>query len=119
MTYVVLLDLYPPLVQPSVAERVRQRCGALCPLILSRLARLLAAFMHALRVRVLPAARIHRSLLGLALCALTAACSKAPGTGGVAAKLPPVGDQLFTLLPSSATGIHFENQLVESRDFNV
>ena len=44
-----------------------------------------------------------------------------PQNRGVAeaATLPPVGDQLFTLLPSSATGVHFENRLVETRDFNV
>ncbi|CAN5585533.1 VCBS repeat-containing protein [soil metagenome] len=48
-----------------------------------------------------------------------AGCSKAPGTAGVTAALPPVGNQLFTLLPSRATGVHFENRLVETRDFNV
>ncbi len=48
-----------------------------------------------------------------------AACSDSPGNTGVAVTLPPVGDQLFTLLPSSATGVHFENGLVETPDFNV
>jgi hypothetical protein len=50
-----------------------------------------------------------------------AACSNAPGSAGVAqaSTLPPVGDQLFTLLPANATGVHFENRLVETRDFNV
>ena len=50
-----------------------------------------------------------------------AACSNAPSSAGVAqaATLPPVGNQLFTLLPSNATSVHFENRLVETRDFNV
>ena len=45
-------------------------------------------------------------------------CLKDSGSAG-SATLPPVGHQLFTLLPSSATGVHFENQLVETPDFNV
>ena len=47
-----------------------------------------------------------------------AACSKPSGSERTTA-LPAVGHELFTLLPSSATGIRFENQLVETRDFNV
>ena len=39
--------------------------------------------------------------------------------GARAATLPVVGDQLFSLLPSTATGVHFENRLVETRDLNV
>ena len=32
---------------------------------------------------------------------------------------PPVGGALFTLLPSSYTGVNFENRLADSPDFNV
>src|SRR2546428_9685685 len=32
---------------------------------------------------------------------------------------PPLGRPLFTLLPSSYTGVHFENRLRDTRDLNV
>src|SRR6267378_2921851 len=40
------------------------------------------------------------------------------GGGGGGEALPP-DSHLFTLLPSSYTGVHFENRLTESADFNV
>jgi hypothetical protein len=47
---------------------------------------------------------------------LVAACSGAKANGSH----PPAADgRLFTLLPSSYTGVRFENRLTESRDFNV
>ena len=30
-----------------------------------------------------------------------------------------MGQTLFTLLPSSYTGVHFENRLTDTRDLNV
>src|SRR4051794_25342503 len=75
--------------------------------------------MQALHFRSSLPPRFRRSLVGPWLCAGMAACSNAPASGGVGAPMPPVGDQLFTLLPSNATGVHFENTLVETRDFNV
>src|SRR3989441_33777 len=33
--------------------------------------------------------------------------------------LPPVGGRLFTLLPSSYTGVRFENRLTDTRELNV
>jgi len=32
---------------------------------------------------------------------------------------PPLDRHLFTLLPSSYTGVHFENRLRDTRDLNV
>jgi hypothetical protein len=32
---------------------------------------------------------------------------------------PPVGDQLFTVLPPTYTGVHFENRLEETNELNV
>ncbi len=34
-------------------------------------------------------------------------------------ELPPVGDQLFSLMPNAATGLEFTNQLQYDQDFNV
>jgi len=55
----------------------------------------------------------------LLLFLLVAACS---GDAARDTALPPPPSRdgpLFTLLPSSYTGVHFENQLTETRDFNV
>ena len=46
---------------------------------------------------------------------LLAACSGAAGS----AKAPPADGRLFTLLPSSYTGVRFENRLADTRDLNV
>ncbi|HKE92458.1 MAG TPA: VCBS repeat-containing protein [Gemmatimonadales bacterium] len=54
------------------------------------------------------------------LCVLTAAlwvgCS---GVERPPASAPPVSGRLFTLLPSSYTGVRFENRLNDTRDLNV
>src|SRR5690242_10873532 len=49
------------------------------------------------------------------------ACSGAAESAGVAKRgeLPKAGAELFSRLPSSATGIRFENRLVSTPDFNV
>ena len=54
----------------------------------------------------------------LFLLAVIAACS---GPQRDAAKPPPpaADGRLFTLLPSSYTGVHFENHLTDTRDLNV
>jgi hypothetical protein len=55
------------------------------------------------------------------VCVL-AACSgsdKKQDTATRDAKAPDVGGHLFTLLPSSYTGVRFENRLQDSPDFNV
>jgi enediyne biosynthesis protein E4 len=46
---------------------------------------------------------------------LLAACSGAAGS----AEAPAAGGRLFTLLPSSVTGVRFENRLTETRELNV
>src|SRR3989454_10051872 len=53
---------------------------------------------------------------------LLAGCSGAKGSANEAplAGEPPAADgRLFTLLPSSYTGVRFENRLTETRDLNV
>ncbi len=53
--------------------------------------------------------------LFLALAGLTAACGDRPGGGQ-----PPVtGEALFTRLPSSYTGVRFENHIEDRPEFNV
>jgi enediyne biosynthesis protein E4 len=54
------------------------------------------------------------------LC-LAASCSGADGSARdvVMAGAPDPGGRLFTRLPSSLTGVRFENRLSESRDLNV
>src|SRR2546428_2577853 len=47
------------------------------------------------------------------LCLLTGCSATADPT------LPPVGGRLFTLLPSSYTGVRFENRLTDTRELNV
>src|SRR5206468_13000585 len=49
-----------------------------------------------------------------AVC-LVAACSGAAGS----AAAPAADGRLFTLLPSSYTGVRFENSLTETNDLNV
>src|SRR5438445_11256234 len=46
---------------------------------------------------------------------LVAACSGAAGS----AAAPAADGRLFTLLPSSYTGVRFENRLTETNDVNV
>ena len=59
---------------------------------------------------------VHWSLLlGLAACSGSAESADVGGRG----ELPKAGAQLFSRLPSSATGIRFENRLVSTADFNV
>jgi len=59
------------------------------------------------------------ALAGL-LC-LLAGCSgdNRPAGEPATAEAPPVDGHLFTRLPSSYTGVRFENRLTESQDFNV
>jgi hypothetical protein len=59
--------------------------------------------------------------LPAALCAL-AACTgseKNQNAGSLDAKAPDADGHLFTRLPSSYTGVRFENRLEDSPDFNV
>ncbi|MEO8561345.1 MAG: VCBS repeat-containing protein [bacterium] len=60
---------------------------------------------------------------GIALLSLIAvlACTGTPDSHSVAqaGELPAVRNQLFTLLPSSATGVRFENRLPVTSAFNV
>jgi hypothetical protein len=57
------------------------------------------------------------SLAAAGLVAALFGCGSAePARRGQA---PPVGDQLFTRLPSAYTGVRFENRLAESRAMNV
>jgi hypothetical protein len=53
--------------------------------------------------------------LGLVACSGSAESANVPGDRG----LPPRGAELFTRLPSSATGVRFENRLEPTADFNV
>ena len=59
----------------------------------------------------------HAAPLLLFLIALASGCSDAKRDSA----LPPPasGGKLFTLLPSSYTGVTFANRLTETRDFNV
>ena len=56
------------------------------------------------------------ALLALALCV---GCSGSDSERRALDPPPPVGEQLFTLLPPSVTGVDFENRLEETREFNV
>ncbi len=51
----------------------------------------------------------------LFLGALPSCSDRSPGRG----EPPPAGDQLFSRLPSSYTGVRFENRLVDTPEFNV
>jgi hypothetical protein len=67
------------------------------------------------------ARRRPRRLQALCAALLLGACSGTTESGTVvqAADLPAARNQLFTRLPSSATGIRFENRLDVTADFNV
>ena len=54
-------------------------------------------------------------MLGLGACSGSAESAGVAGRG----ELPKAGSQLFTRLPSSATGVRFENRLEPTADFNV
>src|SRR5689334_13137189 len=64
---------------------------------------------------------VVRRLLLLSSCFIAASCSRerATDTGPRDAAPPPVGTTLFTRLPSTYTGVSFENRLVESREHNI
>ena len=59
------------------------------------------------------AAPLWRLLASWGGACLAAAC------GGDRGPAAPAGETLFTLLAPSETGVHFENRLTETRDFNV
>ena len=63
---------------------------------------------------------VAQSILLSGTC-LLAACSGAGGSAPAAHPdgAPPAADRLFTRLPSSYTGVRFENRLAETRDLNV
>src|SRR5690348_3672167 len=67
------------------------------------------------------ARRLTRPLARCAMACLLAACSDSAesATASPGHELPPAGSQLFTKLPSSATGVRFENTLEQSKTFNV
>src|SRR5437763_3253822 len=67
------------------------------------------------------ARRLTRPLARCAIACLLAGCSDSAesATASPDHVLPPAGDQLFTKLPSSATGVQFENRLEQSKTFNV
>jgi hypothetical protein len=56
-------------------------------------------------------------LLGAAL--LATACTGSPDRDQRPSAAPPADGRLFTLLPSSYTGVRFENRLTDTRDLNV
>jgi hypothetical protein len=65
-----------------------------------------------------------RRLLFLGCCLVAASCSRERATDGTEtgprdAAPPPVGTTLFTRMPSTYTGVSFENRLVESREHNI
>ena len=57
----------------------------------------------------------------LVLSCLLASCADADraATEGLAAEAPAAGGRLFTQLPSTYTGVRFENRLADTRDVNV
>ncbi len=65
-----------------------------------------------------PATRLVRAL---SLVAGLAACSGSSGNADVvqAGEVPAVRNELFTLLPSSVTGVRFENTLPDNPELNV
>ena len=70
------------------------------------------------RLRVLR--RASASLLSWTLALTMAGCSDNAESASVAGReLPAVGSQLFTRLPSGATGIRFVNRLAQTAAFNV
>ena len=67
------------------------------------------------------ALRSRRVFQALWLAIGVVGCAGGGDDGDViqAGKAPAVGTQLFTSLPSSVTGVRFENRLVETKDLNV
>ena len=63
---------------------------------------------------------VSLAVMGIAVAG-TVGCSSSSGSAGVsqAGAAATTRNQLFTLLPASATGVTFENRLVDSPDFNV
>jgi len=70
---------------------------------------------YARRLLVLAAWLIAASVLG----ADTACTPSEGGTVSQAGMVKPDGHHLFTLLPSAATGVRFENRVTDAPDFNV
>ena len=66
------------------------------------------------------ASAVRRPLI-VSYCVIVASCSAAPAAKDTKrdAEAPPVGATLFTRMPSTYTGVAFENHLTESRDQNV
>jgi hypothetical protein len=60
-------------------------------------------------------------LIALSGAALLVGCSDGGSSAWEASsgEAPPVGEQLFTLLPSSYTGVRFANRLEDSQELNV
>src|SRR5215204_6442183 len=65
--------------------------------------------------------RVSASLLSGTLALTMAGCSDSAESASVrgSGQLPAVGSQLFTRLPSAATGVRFVNRLAQSAEFNV
>ena len=55
----------------------------------------------------------------LFLLAIAAGCSDTKSNPPATVTPPPTGGTLFTRMPSSYTGVHFENRLTDTRDLNV
>src|SRR5690349_6902214 len=64
---------------------------------------------------------VVRRLLFLSCCLVAASCSRerATDSGPRDTAPPPAGATLFTRLPSTYTGVSFENRVTESREQNV
>lgn len=63
--------------------------------------------------------RLWLFLPALSLVVACGGAEKNQKTGNRDANAPPIGDHLFTMMPSSYTGLHFENRLQDSPEFNV
>ena len=64
----------------------------------------------------------HRLRFFIPALYLVTACSgseKKEETGAGTTQAPPIGTQLFTLMPSGYTGVRFENRVDDAADFNV
>ena len=66
-------------------------------------------------------ARSRRHIQALCFLAVIPACSGTSDSAEVlqAGEVPSAGNQLFSRLPSGATGVKFENRLTDSKDLNV
>jgi hypothetical protein len=68
----------------------------------------------------LPAHRLRRRRLALCLIAGAVACSRSSESAELTlAAAPAVRSELFTQLPSSVTGVRFENRLTDTPELNV